>query len=144
MMTSTQPGRSATRLLGGVTAAIGAALLLRPHAVATRVSGARGTPAIELVRVLGGRQFLQGVTQIVRPERNVLLGAATLDALHAASMVAASLRWPRYRRSALSSAAVAGLSASAATVILATQLARPSSSNPDRPGGVHKTPGAGD
>jgi hypothetical protein len=40
-------------------------------------------------------------------------------------MVAASLWWPRYRRSALASAAVAGLSASAATVILATQPARP-------------------
>jgi hypothetical protein len=124
-MISTRSGRTAARLLGGVTAGIGAALLLRPHAVASRTSGGRGTPASELVRILGGRQFLQGAAQIIRPGRTVLLGGVALDTLHAASMVAVSLWWPLYRRSALSSAAVAGVCAAAATAILIADPARP-------------------
>jgi phosphoheptose isomerase len=38
-------------------------------------------------------------------------GAAAVDALHAASMLTAAVAWPRYRRPALTSAALAAGSA---------------------------------
>lgn len=99
-------------------AVLGAATLVRPAAVAGVVSGGASTPPAGVVRVLGGRQLVQGVAVAVRPGRRFLLtGGSVVDALHAASMIAVA-RWrPRYRRPALASAAVAGASAVVGSLI---------------------------
>ncbi len=112
--------RIQVRILGGLTAAVGAAFLLRPHALADRISGVGATPANAVVRVLAGRQLAQGTALLVRPERDVVRAAVGIDTLHAASMVVAPLLWPTYRRAALSSAAMATASAVAGALILIT------------------------
>src|SRR5204862_427170 len=84
--------------LGG----LGVALAARPRDVVATSCGAPVPPAW-LVRVLGVRQLAQELLILAAPTRSVLLGAATTDALHAASMGAAALIWPKYRRPALTS-----------------------------------------
>ena len=71
-----------------------------------------------MVRLLGGRQLLQGAAVLIRPAPALVIGAVAVDVLHAASMVAAAVIWPGYRRAALTSAAVAGTSAVAGALIL--------------------------
>ena len=51
--------------------------------------------------------ILQSTVLLLRPSRPLAVGAAVVDGLHAATMVVAALAWPRYRRPALTSAAVA-------------------------------------
>ncbi|SDO36807.1 hypothetical protein SAMN04515671_0717 [Nakamurella panacisegetis] len=109
---------SAARVWGGTTAVIGAVLLIRPAAVTARVSAGASTPDLTIVRVLGGRQLLQGGAVLVRPGSAALLRlGSVVDLLHAASMVAAATLWPRYRRPALASAVLAGTSAAAGALI---------------------------
>jgi hypothetical protein len=86
----------------------GAALLVRPDAVAAAVAG-RPTPPSWLVRVLGGRQLVQSVVVLAAPRTAPT--AAAVDLVHAASMVAATALAPRYRRAELASAAVAVIAA---------------------------------
>ena len=119
-MTSTHIGRETGRVLGAATAVMGAAFLLRPYALANRFSGGRSTPDNAIVRVLGGRQLLQGAAQIARPVPDVVLGGIAVDLIHATSMLVLSALWPHYRCSALSSAAIASLSAAAGTAVLIT------------------------
>jgi hypothetical protein len=97
-------------VLGGV----GAALLARPRDVVRAVAGGSAMPPPVIVRVLGARQLVQELVLVAKPSRLVLRGAAATDALHAASMVAAALVRPEYRRPALTSAAIAAGSAGAA------------------------------
>ena len=103
---------------GAATAAVGATALLGAQRVAKAVSGGSGVPDAAVVRLLGGRQLVQGAAILIRPARPLLIGALTVDVLHAASMVAAAVIWPGYRRAALTSAAVAGASAAAGALIL--------------------------
>jgi len=88
----------------------GAALLVRPDAVAAAVGG-RPTPPSWLVRVLGARQVVQQVVVLARPTSAVVNTASAVDLTHAASMLAALVLAPRYRRAELVSAAVATASA---------------------------------
>ena len=71
-----------------------------------------------MVRLLGGRQLVQGAAVLIRPTLLLVIGGVAVDALHATSMVAAAVVWPRYRRAALTSAAAAGSSAIAGALII--------------------------
>jgi hypothetical protein len=106
------------RLLAAAHVAAGSVLVLRSAGVAAwsaggRTSHAAATPPTWVVRVLGVRYALQGVTELVRPVPEVALAGALADVLHAVSMVPAALSWPRYGRAARISGAVACLSAGA-------------------------------
>lgn len=114
----------AARGWGAGTAVLGAAMLIGPRAVAGVVSSGASAPSATLVRVLGARQLVEGVAVAVFPARRlVVTAAAVVDVVHATTMVAASRWWPRYRRPALASAAIAGLSAAAGALI--TERLRP-------------------
>jgi hypothetical protein len=106
------------RTWGAATATIGAAALLRPRPVAQAVSGGRSAPDAAVVRLLGGRQLLQGIAVLIRPTPALIIGALAVDVLHATSMIAAALIRPGYRRAALTSAAVAAASAVAGALVL--------------------------
>ena len=112
--------RVGTRIWAAATAAAGAATLLRPHTVARLVSGSAPAPDTAVVRILGGRQLLQGTVLLIRPTSLLVIGGLAVDVLHATSMLAAAVIWPGYRRAALASAAVAGTSAVAGALILRT------------------------
>ncbi|MGI8695726.1 MAG: hypothetical protein ACR2JQ_03620, partial [Mycobacteriales bacterium] len=71
------------------------------------VRGRDCAPPPVIVRVLGARQAVQGIAQIARPRRGVLLGGAVIDVVHAVSMVALAVLDPRHRRLASTSAAAA-------------------------------------
>lgn len=114
----TATGRAAGRLLGAGTAVMGCAFLVWPHALADRLSGGRSTPDNTIVRVLGGRQLLQGAVQVIRPAPDVVWGGIAVDLIHTASMLVLSALWPKYRRAALSSAAIATVSAAAGAAVL--------------------------
>jgi len=110
--------RKSARVFGATTAVIGSVLVLRPKAAAALVSGS--TPHPVVVRALGGRQLVQGVAVLIRPERSLLRMGSVTDLLHAATMVAASWWWPRYSRPALASAAMAATSAAAGGLLSRT------------------------
>jgi hypothetical protein len=110
--------RVAARIWAAATAAAGAVALLRPQTVAGLVSGTGSTPDTAVVRILGGRQLLQGGAILIRPAPLFVIGGLTVDVLHATSMVAAAAIWPGYRRAALTSAAVAATSAVAGALVL--------------------------
>jgi len=86
--------------------------------VARLVGGTGPIPETAVVRILGGRQLLQGAAVLIRPAPLFVIGGVAVDVLHATSMVAAAVIWPGYRRAALTSAAVAGASAAAGALIL--------------------------
>ena len=83
----------------------------RPAQVAGLAAGSGRPAPVWLVRLLGARTALQGavVGRVYGADdrRRALRAGAAVDALHGASMVAAALALPRYRRSASVSAAVA-------------------------------------
>ena len=106
------------RRLAAVPWAIGgAAMLLLPRKTTRWVCAGGPEPDLRVVRVLGARLVVQSAVTLVRPTREVVLAGAGLDLLHAASMGAARLAFPRLVRpigvSAASSvaAALAGLAA---------------------------------
>ena len=119
-MISTPAGRDAARVLGAVTAAMGSVFLIWPHALANRFSRGSSTPDNAIVRVLGGRQLLQGAAQIADPKPDVVLAGIAVDAIHTGSMLALAVLRPAYRRSALTSAAVAAAAAAAGAAVLIT------------------------
>ena len=102
-----RPATGAWIALGGW----GLGMLAAPRRIAHLTGGAEPPPPV--VRVLGGRRLLQEVLLLVRPSPGVLLGAAAVDMLHAASMLGAVRLWPHYRRPALTSAGVSFGSAAA-------------------------------
>jgi hypothetical protein len=89
----------------------GALLAARPAATVRAVCGDGPVPPTAVVRVLGARQVLQSLALLTHRSTGVRNGAAAVDALHAASMLTAAVAWPRYRRPALTSAALAAGSA---------------------------------
>lgn len=89
---------------------VGAAELFAPDRLLRAVAGQdTDSRARQVTRVLGTREILQAAVTAVQPSRRVLVGGATVDALHAASMVGLGVLNVRRRREALTSAAVAGL-----------------------------------
>ena len=102
----------------------GAFLLARPGPVTARIAGAPSTePPVWLVRVLGARMAVQGLTEAVWPTRRAARCGATVDLLHALSMAAVAVGSRRFRRPALTSMAVAA--ASAAVLDLTARAAGP-------------------
>jgi hypothetical protein len=99
---------------------LGAAELLAPGRLLRVVAGHDSdVQARQVVRVLGAREAVQATVIAVRPSRRILIGGATVDALHALSMVALGVSKTQRRREALTSAAVAGLFAIAEVVAAA-------------------------
>ena len=92
------------------TAGLGLALLARPDALAGMVTRGKHGPVSAVVRVLGGRQLLQGTAITYAPTPLLIVAGTAADGLHAASMLVAAAIWPRYRKAALTSAAIAGAS----------------------------------
>ena len=88
-----------------------AVLVARPGAVLRAVATPAPRPARWVVRLLGARVVLQQVAVLAVPTRPLVLLGATVDGLHAASMVGTALASPRYRRAAALSAAAASASA---------------------------------
>ena len=107
----TVTGRRVTRLVAVPGALWGAAMLLRPRDVTRSVCGGGPEPAPWIVRVLGARLVTQNLVTLVRPTREVVLAGAVADALHAASMVPARVRWPEHARAIWVSGTTAAASA---------------------------------
>ncbi|MDQ1679636.1 MAG: hypothetical protein QOI42_495 [Frankiaceae bacterium] len=107
-----------------VRAAWGGALLVAPRP-ALRLLGAGEVPVAGVVvaRVLGARHILQAIITRHRPTRGVLLASGAADTLHAASGVFLAAGVARWRRPALTDAALA--SAFAATSWSGAGRARP-------------------
>lgn len=102
----------AARVVGATQFAVGTLMLVTPTQVARAAAGpevasggAVAPPTI--VRVLGLRTATQGALTVIRPSRTSLEVGAGTDALHLLSMIALAAVAPKYRRSALVSAAVA-------------------------------------
>ena len=110
--TRTATGRRVTRLVAVPGALWGAAMFARPGDVTRSVCGGGPAPAAWIVRVLGARLVAQNVVTLVRPTQQVVLAGALADALHAASMVPARLRWPEHARPIWVSGATSVVSAS--------------------------------
>jgi len=88
-------------------AAWGGALLIAPRP-ALRLLGAGDVPVsgLVVVRVLGARQVLQAVITRARPARPVLIAGGVTDTLHFLSDVLLAAVQPRWRRPALTDAAL--------------------------------------
>lgn len=95
------------RAVSAALAVWGLAQTAAPQVLLSAVGAARPVPPLAIVRVLGVRMFLQHAVVLAAPERPVVLASAAVDTLHGASMLAAAVTWPRYRRAALLSAATA-------------------------------------
>lgn len=105
------------RMLAGGQCLVGICLLVLPGRVAAAISSDPGErPPRWLIRLLGGRLIGQGSAQLLSPTAGLLRAGAAVDASHAASMLAVAAVSPRYRRPALSSAALASASAAAGLV----------------------------
>jgi hypothetical protein len=109
------PGGIATlpRAVSAARAVLAVGLLIRPGRVARLVSFGARCPAPWLIRLLGGRMLAQSGVELAGNSRRLVRLGAAVDALHAASMLAAAVRWPSYRRVALASAGIAAASAAA-------------------------------
>jgi hypothetical protein len=91
---------------------VGTALLSFPRPAARAAAGAGDPAPPGVVRVLGLRMAAQAALAGLalgagRGVKAVLKAGATVDALHAASMMAVAAGMPRYRRSALISGGLA-------------------------------------
>ena len=93
--------------------AYGLLLLLAPDAARRLLAMDATVPGSRVLRLLGGRQVLQGAVTLVWPARPVLTAGAVVDGVHALTAVAyAAAGGPRRRAgttSAVLSAAAAGL-----------------------------------
>ena len=89
-------------------------LLARPLTVARAVSGEQ--PPAWVIRALGARLLAQGLAEALRPDRRTLQLGVAVDTAHALSMLPAAWLLPRYRRSALASAASSAVSAAIGAV----------------------------
>lgn len=85
----------------------GAALVLRPAAVAGRVGNAGRDRTVAVVRVLGARHLAQGAAGLVAARRTATRLGAGIDGLHATSMVGLAVVDRGHRRAATVSAVVA-------------------------------------
>jgi hypothetical protein len=108
--------RRLTRLLAGLGAASGAALLARPQRVVDRLCPELPRDRVWLARALGARLVLQHGAVLLEPHPLLVRAGSAVDLLHAASMVpfAASARYGRAAR--LSGALAAAYAAVAMAV----------------------------
>ena len=92
--------RTTTRLLAGLGAASGLALLTRPQRIVDRLCPELPHDRVWLVRVLGARLLLQHGTVLVEPHPVLVRAGSAIDLLHAASMVpfAGTARYGRAAR----------------------------------------------
>lgn len=104
----TAPATSAHQTLGVVRAGVGVFHLACPGAFAHQlIEGQLSDGARNVVRVLGARQVAQALASGRTPTRAVLYLGAEVDIAHATSMIVLAVIGRRYRRAALSDAAVA-------------------------------------
>jgi hypothetical protein len=89
----------------------GAVMLARPGDLTRAVCGGGREPAAWIVRVLGARLVAQNVVVLAHPTRAVVLAGVGADALHAASMVLARVRWPEHARAIRVSGTTSAVSA---------------------------------
>ncbi len=114
---TTPDRRAATRLLAAAHLGQAAVLLAQPAGALRRITSEGGVPPVWIVRILGARLLAQAAPEAIAPSRNILRLGVVVDLTHAASMLIAARVWPRYRRAALASAASAGASALAGTLL---------------------------
>jgi hypothetical protein len=109
--------RRLTRLLAGLGAASGLALLARPQRIVDRLCPELPRGRVWLVRLLGARLLVQHGAVLVLPDPTLVRAGSAVDLLHAASMVplAGSARYGRAARiSGTLAAAYAGIAMAAA------------------------------
>jgi hypothetical protein len=97
--------RTLAKLLSVAAAVAGLALLVRPRRVVAALCPEFPESRIWLVRVLGARMVAQHAVVLALPERPVVRVAATVDLVHAATLVP-FLASPRYGRAARISGAL--------------------------------------
>jgi hypothetical protein len=115
----TRPNAAAVLRTSAVQRCVtGALLTCVPDAVTGLIAGDMPRPPHWLVRVLGGRLLIQGLVEYTRPRQVVVLVGIAVDAAHAASMVAAAVLLPAYRRTAAASAAEATVAAALAVSVV--------------------------
>jgi hypothetical protein len=115
--------RSKELFLSLTTAAAGAVMLLTPARVSRALAGRGTAPPPAAIRLLGGRYAVQAAAQLLLPRRSTFAVGATVDALHAASMIPVAAAVARYRLAAVSSLLLATASV-AANSALAGAVAR--------------------
>jgi hypothetical protein len=104
------------RLIGCVDVILGAIMVVRPDRLAGAAAGS-AVPPVAVVRVLGSRYLVQGLTELARPSPTVLALSSGVDGLHALSMFAVAATRTEYRRPAMLSGAVAAVRALVAGAI---------------------------
>ncbi len=110
---STSPSRG-LRALIGVRAVVGTALLIAPGPVLRRVAAVPvDRPARMFARILGARHVAQAAITVRHHTPEWLLGGASVDAAHAATMIVLAARDPGRRRLALMNVGSAAMFAAA-------------------------------
>ena len=108
--------RALTRVLAALSGVCGVLLLVRPRPIVEALCPEFPESKQWVVRVLGARLVVQHAVVLASPARRHVRVAATVDLVHAASMV--PLLWsPRYRRAALVSGGYAALYAATAPAV---------------------------
>ena len=105
------------RIWGVSQVGLGSLLLIAPRLVSTTVAGPEPAVPSWLVRLLGARLIGQGGLLMARPTSEALAAGRAIDILHGSSMLIAAVAEPAYRRSALTSGAVAAASVLISTVV---------------------------
>jgi hypothetical protein len=100
--------RRTLRAVATGQAAAGAALLLRPSAVAERMAP-HDAPPDWVLRLLGARLAVQAAAEFLRPTPRTAAAGAAVEGAHALTMV--PLVFTKYGRAASASAAASGLAA---------------------------------
>lgn len=101
------------QLWGLSQASLGALALVAPDALAAACAGSEPRAPQWIVRILGGRLVVQGGFLLIRPTDEAIILGCSIDALHGASMLAATMVKPQYRRSAL----IAGILAATSVAV---------------------------
>lgn len=107
-----RPARGIRRL-GAGDLLYGAILTSLPALAGNLVSGPNPPPPNWIIRLLGLRQVGQGIVVLAVPGAAAAATGATVDALHALTMIAAARMWPAHRRAALISGMMATVFAAA-------------------------------
>jgi hypothetical protein len=116
------PGSLSVRLISGVRASYGLALLCVPGPMITALTGAPVSGrVIAVARVLGVRQLVQAGICGLAPTRGLTQVGVAVDGLHAASMLGLAGVEPGLRRALLAETAIAAGLASATTASLHRQ-----------------------
>lgn len=103
----------------------GAALLLAPHQVLTRLHVHVDATAITVTRILGARQLAQAALSGINPSPEVLAMGIWVDSAHAATAISLAALDPTRARAALTDTTVAALWAGAGYRDLSNGVATP-------------------